>query len=82
MASYSVITQDSTCIIVYQQNDIVFYYNWISDDQWIIWGKCNLCGLCIEGVENADIRPKEERLDIPMRPPIKIKECSLRGVHI
>lgn len=49
--------------------------------QWVIWGECSLCGACLEGAINPDLRPRSQRKDIPMRPPIKLIECSLRGIY-
>lgn len=81
MESCSLITQDPNVIIVYQKEDLVIYMDLIELKSWVIWGKCDLCGACIEGAINPDLRPYTERKDIPTRPPIKIIECSLRGIH-
>ena len=69
-------------IIMYKKKDVTVYMNIKDKEQWMILGECNLCGSCIEGAVNPDKRPYKERLDIPTRPEIKDKDCSLRGVYL
>lgn len=76
-----IITSDPFVIIVYSLQDFLIYYNWNSDEQWLIYGKCILKGNCIEGAVNPDTRPREERLDCPIRPEFK-GCCDLRGVYL
>lgn len=77
-------TQDPYIIIIFSQDNIIIYYNWLDDKQWVITGQCNQCGKCIEGAVNPDTRPYNERLDIPITAdmPTEFEECSLRGFEI
>ena len=76
-------TQDPTCIIVYHEDNFIIYYNIETQESWIIYGKCSLCGNCIIGAIDPDLRPYDQRGDIPVRPEIsKTKDCTLRGVYL
>jgi hypothetical protein len=77
-------TQDADVIIEHKDDETPFLiYSNNNNERWIITGVCNQCGKCIEGSNNPDLRPREDRLDIPVRPEItKIKECSLRGIYL
>jgi hypothetical protein len=76
------LTQDPTVIIVYQQSNIVIYFQLNSLESWIIYGTCSHNGSCIDGAINPDLRPVEERLDCPVRPDIDCKGCDLRGEYL
>lgn len=69
-------TCDPTVIIVYQETDLIIYYQIETEESWIIYGKCTDKGYCYEGAVN----PKPE-LDCPVRPEFK-DCCDLRGVYL
>ena len=78
-----IFTADPYTIIVYQTEDIVIYYATLSAESWVIYGKCSLVSDCIIGAVNPDLRPYNQRLDIPTRPyePNKGGNCMLRGEY-
>lgn len=75
-------TEDPYLIIVGKEENFIIYYNWVTDEQWVIWGKCNYCGECIEGAVNLPC--ESDRMDIPVRPEIsqKMQTCVLRGAYL
>jgi hypothetical protein len=75
-------TCDPTCIIVYQQEHFIIYYSIPSNETWIIYGDCSHNGSCIDGAINPDLRPREERLDCPVRPDIDCEGCPIRGLYL
>lgn len=79
----SFFTQDQTVIIQFQQDDIIIiYYNILTEESWIIYGKCSRNGSCIDGAINSDNRPYSERMDCPVRPEIECEGCNLRGEYL
>lgn len=93
------ITEDPTCIITYKNPvGITIFYNIPSNEQWIIWGRCNQCGLCELGrVDDYVISWHDEpgnpfacedliysyRKGIPIRPELPEKmKCSYRGAYL
>ena len=76
-------TQDPTCIIVSREENFLFYYQIETQESWVIYGCCNHKGTCIDGAVDPDLRPVEERLDIPVRPEISDKcTCDLKGEYL
>ena len=49
-------TEDPGTIIEYSTNDIILYHRLQDDSRWLIWGRCNCCGLCEVGSNNPNIR--------------------------
>jgi len=72
-------TADPDLIIIFRISQLVIYFNYASNESWIIFGICNRCGKCLPENWLEDTH----RLDIPVRPEIKkIKQCSLDGVYL
>lgn len=75
------ITADKTVIIIYQEQDFIIYYSVPMEQSWIIYGNCSHNGSCVIGEVNPDLRPREQRLDNPVRPEIECEGCPLRGIY-
>ena len=67
------LTQDISTIIIHRGHNVVVYYSYADDRNWIILGKCDESkGLC---------ERKREELDCPVTPELKCK-CGLVGVYL
>ena len=71
-----ILTCDPTVIIVYQDIDLIIYYQYTTEQSWLIYGKCIDVGNCYEGAQN----PKPE-LDCPVKPEFE-GCCDLRGIYL
>ena len=92
------LTEDPYVVIVARDSNSIIYRDIISNERWIIRGKCNQCGLCEVGAVNNNIvwtgikighakacydSNYKNRKDNPVRPKVsEIEECTLSGEYL
>ena len=65
-------TQDNSTIIIWRQHNMIIYYRYEDDMNWIVVGRCD---------ESGDCDGKRYELDSVTTPELKCK-CGLIGVYV